>query len=223
MNEFKLTADIKIKLESFVKWVLEYNKKINLTAITDPVDFWVRQVEDTINLFNYYDFTKKQILDVGTGSGVPGIIIAICNPKAKVTLVESSTKKTDFCQSVVSKMSLNNVTVVNDRVENYKKKFQNKFDFTLAKAVANLKILVELCSFTIKKGGRLIFFKGKNYNLELPNNMKIKSYLGIQLTNSHKYILSNDIERYLIEFKKVQKTHRLYPRNYSQIKNKSIF
>lgn len=164
LKTYNVSRETIRKLENFVDLLTQWNQKMNLISKKSLSDVWTRHVLDSIQLSSYFSDKDNLIVDIGSGSGFPGIVSAIVlqekNPRAKVVLVESITKKTLYLNSVSAELGLKNVTVINDRVENTV--FKNA-DVIMARAVASLDVLLKYAAKIGGKQTKLLLLKGKSY------------------------------------------------------------
>lgn len=164
LKTYNVSRETIRKLENFVDLLTQWNQKMNLISKKSLSDVWTRHVLDSIQLSSYFSDKDNLIVDIGSGSGFPGIVSAIVlqekNPRAKVVLVESITKKTLYLNSVSAELGLKNVTVINDRVENTV--FKNA-DVITARAVASLDVLLKYAAKIGGKQTKLLLLKGKSY------------------------------------------------------------
>ena len=209
-------------LENFAHLLLEYNKHTNITAIRDTRGVYLKHFYDSLTLVKVYDLSKEvNVLDVGSGGGFPGIVLAIVYPNLKVTLLDSNHKKSDFQKYIVDNLKLNNVLVVNDRAENYYKK-GIQYDLVVARAVANLSVLSELCIPFVKNSGYFISMKGDSA-LEIEEAKGAIRFLGGNIENIQTFFLQNGEDiRNLVVIKKEKDTPNGYPRIYDKIVKKPI-
>ncbi len=166
-------------------------------------------------VYHLVDFnTVKTVLDVGSGSGIPGFIIKLFNPNIKLTIVESSHKKCEFMQQLADKLHLNNVEIICQRIEQTSTKRQ--FDLVTAKAVAPLEIILELLAPYAKSDGLIVVPKGTNYLKEVKDlNQELKQLSAKLLTVDH--LEDDGVDFYTIVAKKTGKTNPKYPRDYKKI------
>lgn len=207
------------KFTIYIDFLMEYNEHTNLTAIRDYDMILLKHFYDCLIIEKYFDFKNvKTLLDIGTGAGFPGMILAIMHPNIEVTLLDSNNKKLKFLELLTKKLSLKNVILINKRAEEYVKEKREYFDVVTSRAVSHLAILSELSIPFIKIGGYFIPLKG-NIEVELQQSKDIISILGgtIEKINNYQLIKENSMRNILI-IKKITKTNILYPRNYSQIK-----
>lgn len=212
------------KLDILTKLTLEANEKFNLTAINVPEDFIEKMIFDScLGMKDREELTNKKILDFGSGAGFPGLVISILFPNVHVFLLEATTKKTKHLEDVVAKIGLKNVTVVNARGEEYVVSQREAFDIVIARAVAPLNILIELCAPFVKMGGYFIAMKGKGGIEEFENSISAIDKMGLRLEKiaDEKLPFLNE-ERLNLVFNKSKKTPEKYPRQYSQILAKPL-
>ena len=154
------------KLKDFMQILLEWNQKINLTRIIEKEDVYLKHFYDSLTINKIIDIYSQNICDLGSGAGFPGLVLAICFPKTKITLIESNGKKCYFLNLVKEKLKLNNVIVINERSEDYAQKNREKFDIVTARAVAPLKHLLEYGIPLLKVNGNFIAMKANVENEE---------------------------------------------------------
>lgn len=225
LNQFKIALSEKgitlnsKQLEQFDKYfsmLIEWNDKINLTAITDEGEVYLKHFYDSLTAAFYYDFSGEfSICDVGAGAGFPSIPLKICFPQLKVTIVDSLQKRINFLNELAANLGLQNVAFYHDRAENFgkSKKFRESFDIVTARAVARMSVLSELCLPLVKKNGVFIAMKGANAEEELNNAKVALEVLGGELKQIHSFTLpKEDSERNIIIIDKRRKTPNKYPR-----------
>ena len=207
------------QLNEYYKALVEWNKKINLTSITDEKDVYLKHFYDSLTLFKEYDLTKDiSLCDVGTGAGFPGIVLKIVFPNLKITLVDSLQKRLKFLDYVIKQLDLKDVELVHERMEYYSKQNEEKFDIITSRAVAKVKILVEISFKALKISGHLILMKA-SFEEELSDAEKIIKDIGGKVVdvNTFKLPIENS-QRALINIKKLRKTGEKYPRSIDKIK-----
>lgn len=151
------------KLDKYYDLLIEWNNKINLTRITDKEEVYLKHFYDSLTLTKVIDLnTCKNLLDFGTGAGFPGMVLKIFFPELKVTLLDSNNKKIKFLTELQEKICVDNLELINTRVENIRKERLNSYDVITARAVANMPVLTELAMPLIKNGGYFIALKGGN-------------------------------------------------------------
>jgi 16S rRNA (guanine527-N7)-methyltransferase len=203
--------------------LLEAQSKIhNLTAIA-PEEYDEKHFLDSLLLMESYPFQDERIIDVGTGAGFPGLVLAIAFPKLYVTLLEPTRKRCDFLTIVVEVLKLSNVTIVNERAEDYVKRARETFDLATSRAVANLSIILELSTPLVKKGGSVLVMKGKNFHEELQEAQHAISVLKLeQSTTKIHHLPTDESMRVNARFIKKEITNMKYPRAYGQIKKNPL-
>ena len=216
-----ISGDIS-KLESLMEITLSENQKFNLTAIKDEESFRELMIYDSLIPLKYFSFDGKKVLDVGTGAGFPGLPLAICS-KGNFTLLDSTAKKINHINNVCKTLDINNVDTVVARVEDYASSHRETFDYVIARAVAPLNVLIELCLPLVKVGGSFIAMKGSAGLDELKESKKAIDKIGGEVIASYEDTLPESGEkRILIEIKKIKPTNNKYPRQYSEIKKKPL-
>ena len=154
------------QFQKFYEMVIEWNTKINLTAITDEKEFAIKHVMDSLTLWDEKKFGGvKKILDVGTGAGFPAIPLKIFKPNVEIFLLDSLAKRVEFLKKVAAELKLKNVTCIHGRAEDLaqEKKFRESFDLVTARAVARLNVISEYCLPFVKIGGTFAALKGKQF------------------------------------------------------------
>ena len=212
------------KFNIYYKFLIEYNKSVNLTSITNENEVYVKHFIDSLLAVKMINL-KGKLIDIGTGAGFPGVPLKIFNPDLDVYLLDSSEKKTIFLKKL-SKLLNIEVKIINSRSEDLAKtqRYRGKFDICVSRAVSSLDILSEICIPLLKKNGKLIAFKGPSLYDELKYSEPILSLLKSKLEKISKFDLPDNYgERLLVCIKKIGDTSKMYPRNYSQIKKDSDF
>ena len=222
-NKLELTTQQKGQLHTYFELLVEKNKVMNLTGITEENEVYEKHFYDSL-LFSFdIDFSGKTLIDVGTGAGFPGLVLAICYPNLKVTLLEPLNKRCVFLSEVVTALGLQNVEIVNQRSEDYSKNNREKFDYATARAVARLNILLELVMPLVKVNGTFIALKGRLGYEEVDESKRALELLDCKVNKVQDVkLLTDDDSRQNIYVLKLKKTNIKYPRNYSQIKNKPL-
>ncbi len=206
MNEFQIYTD---KL-------LEWNEKINLTAITNPEEIQVKHFEDSLTcLKTGYIKDSDFVVDVGTGAGFPGLPLKIANKSLRLTLMDSLNKRLMFLADLTRELDLN-VNIVHIRAEDAGKDmaYREKYDVAVSRAVANLRILCEYCLPLVKPGGYFLAMKGKDCQEEIDNAKDLIETLGGKIEEVQLHTLSDEeITHSIIIIKKAQRTPNKYPRS----------
>lgn len=218
----KPNNQILLNLEEYYNILKGENEKYNLTRIIEKEDVYLKHFYDSLTITKIIDIKSQSICDLGSGAGFPGLVLAICFPNTKLTLIESSAKKCNFLNIVKTKLSLQNVTVINARVEEYAKENREIFDIVTARAVAPLKHLLEYGVPLVTKGGNFIAMKS-NIEEETKNISNYYNKLNIILEKNVKFNLPKEGSlRTLLKYQKLETTNMKYPRKYSEIKKKDI-
>ena len=201
------------RLEKFKNLLLEYNKKVNLTAICEEKEVYIKHFYDSILPQNYFE-EGANVVEIGSGAGFPSIPLKIVRDDLSFTLIESTGKKCTFLNEVVDKLSLGGVKVLNIRAEDggRMKNLREKFDISVARAVARLNTLSEYCLPFVKVGGKFIAYKGENDG-EIEESVNALKILGGEIEKIEKYELpQGGGRRTVVVIKKVCATPSLYPR-----------
>lgn len=217
----ELTDEMYMKFDLYADFLVEYNKNINLTAITEPKEILVKHFIDSCLILKHIDIPNNStIIDIGTGAGFPSVPLKIMRPDLKITLLDSLAKRIVFLQKLCEKISID-AECIHGRAEDFAKlsKYREKFDFSCARAVAKLSVLSEYCIPFVKKEGCFISMKGPSESTK-DSESAIK-LLGAEIKSIHGYTLGDDI-RNIVEIRKISQTPTKYPRNSSQIKKKPL-
>ena len=211
--DIDINKDKEEKLYNFMNYLIEWNEKINLTAITEPKDIILKHFVDSLTIYKYLEKDKK-IIDVGTGAGFPGIPLSIIDDDNKYVLLDSLNKRINFLNEVIDKLNLNNVDTIHSRVEDFgrNKSYRESFDIAVSRAVAPLNILLEYLLPLVKVNGFCICMKGPN-EAEIDEAKKAIEVLGGKIENIEKLLLpDSDMVRNIIIIKKIKNTPSTYPR-----------
>ncbi len=220
-----VSDDLIEKLEIYAKELKEWNEKINLTAITDDEGIAVKHFIDSLMLLKYVDIPENsKIIDVGTGAGFPGLVIAAARPDVKVTLLDSTGKKLKVVNDIGEKMGLSNYEILNMRAEEagQKKEYRELFDFATARAVAELRVLSEYCLPFVKQNGYFISMKGALADKEIENAFNALKTLSGKIEEKFSFNLCDAGERNIIKIKKISQIPTKYPRVSAQIAKKPL-
>lgn len=202
------------KFFEFMQILLEWNKKMNLTTITDEDEIILKHFVDSLSVLQYIK-QGENIIDVGTGAGFPGLPLAIVKSNLKVTLLDSLNKRVKFLDDVINRIELQNVQCIHGRAEDLgqNKNYREIYDVSVSRAVANLSTLAEYLLPFVKINGRVIFMKGPDVEEELENAKFAIQELGGKIMSVEKLQLPNsDIGRTIIIIKKIKKIPAKYPR-----------
>ncbi len=213
----------KEQLNKYYEYLIEYNSHTNVTSITDKESVYLKHFYDSILLSQALDFNNiESMLDIGCGAGFPGLVLKIVYPHIKLTLLDSNNKKTTFCKNLINIINVENVEVINNRAEEFISERREYYDLVTARAVKNLPVLVELSIPFVKINGQFIAMKA-DYEEELNNSLKGINILGGEyLTTKNINLPNNEGIRNFIIIKKIEKTHKKYPRQYNQILKKPL-
>lgn len=210
-------------LADFAALVLEKNKVMNLTAITDPAEFARLHLLDSAALLGAVDPAGKSLIDVGTGAGFPGVPIRVLCPEAHVTLLDSTGKRVEFLRQSCEALGLESVDCVHARAEEYAASHRERFDCAVSRAVAALPVLCELCLPLVKVGGQFLAMKSVDSDAELEAAKRAIQTLGGRLNRVTDYAIpETEVVHRLIVIDKVSPAPAKYPRAFGQIKRKPL-
>ena len=214
----KIDKDAISSLDQYAKLLCEWNEKMNLTAITDPEGIAIKHFLDCLMLFKYVDIPiGSSIIDVGTGAGFPGMVLKIVRPDIQLTLLDSLNKRISFLDTVASQLGIE-VNTLHSRAEDAANgNLREFFDFAVARAVANMRVLSEYCLPFVKTGGSFIAMKGSSAQNELNDAQKSISLLGGKSISCDTFSLANSGERAIITVKKISQTPTKFPRSSAKI------
>ena len=214
------------RLYTYHDLLIEWNDKINLTALTAPEDVALKHFVDSLMLLRHIDIEKDarvRVIDVGTGAGFPGLVLKIARPDIRLTLLDSLQKRLTFLDAVCQALQLDDVALIHSRAEDgARTELRDSFDIAVSRAVASTNILCEYDMPYVKVGGRFIAMKGKEAERELADAQNAIAQLGGKLIAKHDFILGSAGERSIIEIEKIIPTPKNYPRKSKQIKNKPL-
>ena len=223
LKELGLDEEKAEPLEAFARAVLERNKVMNLTAITDEADFARLHLLDSAALLNVADFGGKRVIDVGTGAGFPGVPLRILCDSVHMTLLDSTGKRIDFLRETCLALGLTGVDCVHARAEEIAAERRESCDIATSRAVAGLSVLCELCLPLVKVGGQLLAMKGVDSDAELEGAMDAIEKLGGKLADVVDYVIpTGEVRHRVIVIDKIMPTPKQYPRQYGQIKKKPL-
>lgn len=204
------------KLYSFYELLIEKNKVMNLTGITEYEEVIDKHFVDSVSIIKAIDLNKKiRVIDLGTGAGFPGIPLKIIFPNIEIVLVDSLNKRIKFLEEVVEKLQLTDISCIHSRAEDLarNKEYREQFDLCVSRAVANLSTLCEYCIPFVKVGGNFVSYKSGVIQEELEQAKYAISTLGGELSEVINFTLpETDIERSFIKIKKNKNTQKKYPR-----------
>ncbi len=221
-NGLDYSPELHDKLQKYYDFLIEYNKNVNLTAITDENEVWLKHFLDSIVILRYIDIPQNAaVIDVGTGAGFPSVPLKLYRNDLILTLLDSLNKRITFLDKLSTILEIN-VETFHSRAEEgaNKEALRECYDFAVARAVASLPVLCEYCMGYVKVGGTFIAMKGVNEDL-MKGEKAVKT-MGGQVDKIEKYQLNGTEGRMLFTAKKISHTPRKYPRNSSQIKSKPL-
>ena len=204
----------------YAEALVETNKVMNLTAITEPADIATLHFLDSAALLKLVDFQNKSVVDVGTGAGFPGMPLRILEPSIRLTLLDSLNKRIDFLRGVCDDLGLGDVNCVHARAEEFA---AAHFDIATSRAVAALPLLSELCLPLVKPGGWFLAMKAVDSDQELRSAAHAIETLGGQLVRTENYQIPGiDVSHRLVFIKKIKETPKKYPRAFAKIKKNPL-
>lgn len=211
--EINLTDEMIEQFNKYMNLLIDWNEKINLTAITEPDDIILKHFIDSLTVLKYLK-NEDKVIDIGTGAGFPGLPLKIVNPDIEMYLADSLNKRINFLNIVIHSLTLNNISTIHTRIEDLgrDKEYREKFDIVTSRAVANFNVLLEYMLPLLKIGGRCICMKGSNIE-EIKSSKKALEVLGGKIEKIEEFMLPfSDIKRNIIIVKKVKNTPNKYPR-----------
>lgn len=211
------------QLGDFTARMLETNKVMNLTRITDPQEIAQKHLLDSASLLTIGDFSNKSVVDVGCGAGFPGMPLHILCPSSRLTLLDSLGKRIKFLQSCIDGMGLEQIEAVHARAEEYAAKHRESYDFAVSRAVAQLNVLAELSLPLVKPGGCFIAMKSVDSDAEVEAARHAIKVLGGELEKIVDYpIPGTEITHRLVVIRKKKHTSKQYPRPFRKISAQAL-
>ena len=224
LEELGLTAQVPAnapqQLAQYGRMLIEKNKVMNLTAITEEEKVAQLHMLDCAALLNCADFEGKTLIDVGTGAGFPGLALKILVPSLEITLLDSLNKRVDWLNQVIETLGLSGITAIHARAEEQAlvKGYRDHFDFVTARAVADLRLLCEMCLPFVKVGGRFLSMKSVGSDEELQNAAHAIQFMGGRVRGSEDYTIpGTDVTHRVLFIDKVAPTLKGYPRRWAKI------
>ena len=214
-----LSQEQKKQFITYYEYLVEKNKVMNLTAITEYNEVILKHFLDSLSIvkvgsFDQKKLTGKSVIDIGTGAGFPGIPLKIAFPELKITLLDSLNKRVNFLNEVIEMLGLKDVTAIHGRAEDYakQKEHREKYDFCVSRAVANLSTLSEYCIPFVKEGGSFISYKSGKIDEELAQAENAVKILGGKVQGVVKFpLMDTDMDRSFVVIKKMKPTARSTP------------
>ncbi len=214
--EITLSDRQKEQFDRYYELMIEKNRVMNLTGITDYDEVCLKHFTDSLTIVRIKNMDQvNSLIDIGTGAGFPGIPIKIVFPHIEVVLLDSLNKRLKFLDEVIEQLSLEKITTLHGRAEDYakKKEYREQFDLSVSRAVANLSTLSEYCLPFVKQGGSFISYKSADSDDEIQQAEKAVKILGGDICKVDKFRLpESEIGRSLVEIKKIKSTPGKYPR-----------
>ena len=222
----RVPEDAPAQLAQYGRMLLEKNQVMNLTAIREPEGVARMHFLDCAALLKYCDFQGKTLIDVGTGAGFPGMVLKILVPSLKITLLDSLSKRLDWLTEVYEKLDgVDSIAAFHGRAEEFglNKRFRDSFDFATARAVADLRVLCELCLPFIKAGGKFLAMKSTNSDEELSQAAHAIKLLGGRVSAVEDYTIpGTEVTHRLIVIEKLAPTLKGYPRRWAKIQKEPL-
>ena len=222
-SNLNLTDKMMDQFEEYAALLIDWNKKMNLTAITEPRQIAIKHFLDSLSLFSVYDVPQAaKVIDVGTGAGFPGVPLKIARPDIELTLLDSLQKRLFFLAALTIQIGLE-VSLVHSRAEDGARKtlFREKFDVAVSRAVAPLNVLLEYCLPFVKVGGVFVALKGSRAQEEIYTAKNALQVLKAELVKVKNFKLDEE-ERNIIVIRKTEAVDFLYPRSSAKIKRKPL-
>jgi 16S rRNA (guanine527-N7)-methyltransferase len=205
---------MEIYVKRFVQLLLEENKKQNLISRKAGTEEIEQHIKDSVAILKWVSLTDQQVIDIGSGAGFPGLILAMACPESSVTLVESDLKKSGFLQYVCSELELSNVTIIRDRVETLGQagEHRNRYDVCTCRAVAAMRVVLEYGIPLLKPEGQLLLWKGSGYQREIAESQTALKILGGRIEEVYFYNLLQERDRAIVAVRKIRPTPPQFPR-----------
>ena len=212
-KNIQLTDDTINEFYKYMINVIEWNDKINVTAITDPKEFIVKHFVDSLTI-NRFVTSGGKLLDIGTGAGFPGIPLKLANEDLETVLIDSVNKKLNVIRESINDMNIEKISIIHARAEELARddNYREQFDFVTTRAVSQLSTILEYMIPFLKVGGIAICMKGPNYQEEIDNIQNTLQLLDCKITEIENIKILDDYERNIIIVEKLKKTSEKFPR-----------
>lgn len=222
--EKPMPSNAEDQFHTYCTMLLETNRVMNLTAIEDPEEVYIRHFYDSLALMRFFPFENASVIDVGCGAGFPGLPLKLACPSLSLTLLDSLEKRIRFLSSVCDALNLDGVSCIHGRAEEFSRTdARESFDFAVSRAVAALPMLCELCLPFLRLGGKLLAMKAENCEEELAAAQNAIELLGGKLLKEETYTFpGSDCIRRLIVIEKTQPTPEKYPRRFAKIQKSPL-
>ncbi len=207
------------QFELYFETLVEWNQKMNLTAITEKEAVYHKHFYDSLCLIKAYSLNDQNILDVGSGAGFPSIPLKIVYPQLKITIIDALKKRITFLDTLVNKLDLKGVNLIHGRAETFDAK--ETFDIVTGRAVAKLNVLSELCLPFVKENGYFLAYKGSDVKEEIDQAKNAITILKGNIIKSIQFKVFNE-QRAIIVIQKLSKTPKKYPRQFKKIKSNPL-
>ena len=219
-------TDIQLeKFQIYYNLLIETNKVMNLTSITEEKDVVLKHFIDSLAIKNDIDISNGRVIDIGTGAGFPGIPLAIIYNDTQFTLMDSLNKRINFINTVMEECKLYNIETVHSRAEDlgHNNVYREKYDYCVSRAVAAIPVLLEYCIPFLKTGGKFISYKSEKAEEEISLSGNAQKKLGCRFDKLYSFDLpGTDISRKFVVFEKIKTTNRAYPRQAGKPKRSSL-
>jgi 16S rRNA (guanine(527)-N(7))-methyltransferase GidB len=205
---------MEINVNRFKQLLLDENKKQNLISRKAGPEEIDQHIRDSLQVLQWISLKDRKVIDIGSGAGFPGLILAMACPHCHVTLIESDLKKSGFLNYACDELGLSNVKIVHERVEivGQASDYRDKYDFCTSRAVAAMRIMLEYGIPLVKPGGRLLLWKGSGYQQEITDAQNALETLGGMVDEIYLYNLLHERDRAIVTVKKIRPTPAQYPR-----------
>ena len=219
----KVTDEMIIKFQKYLDLLMEWNQKINLTALKTEEEIIEKHFYDSLLMAEEIKFDDQSLLDVGTGAGFPGIPLKIVFEDLFVTLLEPTLKRVNFLDIVIKELGLKKIVTINKRAEDYVKDARSYYDLVTARAVSRLNMLLDLCMPLVKVDGLFLAMKGSKGEEEIQESINALKILNSEIIKIQKTkLVTDNDERMNIFIKKTDEISMKYPRAYGQIKKSPL-
>lgn len=205
---------MEIYVKKFVQLLLEENKKQNLISRKAGPEEIAQHIQDSVQVLEWVSLTGRDVIDIGSGAGFPGLILAMACPQSRVTLVESDLKKSAFLQQAGDELEISNVRIIRDRIETLGQagEHRNRYDYCTSRAVAAMRVVLEYGIPLVKPEGKLLLWKGSNYQQEITESQMALKILGGSVEEVYLYNLLQERDRAIVAVRKVRPTPQQFPR-----------